>query len=564
MVDCPDIKKRLVPLSRVVAAAQVDTFADRGVSQQTYFHWAARGLKKLQQETIKRGKRSVLLTVNHNTRTATLPSDFEQELFIGYINSREERIPIPLKMELTNVNSITDIECEDTCPKCNQNRGICNDLTVTQDVTSVLVHGAFYDKTTIKKLYPNGDYFLEVTTPYYNIDSDDVEYITKKEFIVNISLLPCGCPSNDAETVETIRTCNYDCYCNYYTTCGACCDNNTGGYKIFEESGLIQFDFNFHHDKVYLEYLGFVPKVNGQYAVPEVAFETLVEWTKFKSVENKKSVPIIERTWYFQNYSRERRNMEKMLGRISLAQIIQSVNLTPKFDWNKPWNCGNGVPNTVTVVAAASSTCDTPANGSTVNGGNTYNNTVNNTYVVLAASTYTEIKLLVNGELLSPTEGAFTYQNNALIGATGLAQITVNKITEYLDQDYTFNGVTGTITRTNAWQDADTAVIDFIRLGNGSLNATLQLDDNYIWNYTTAPVAYVTINGNNTLAISNISDNKSGVLYVTQDGAGGYTLAFPDGSLFINGWDGVIDPTPNATTAVAFFYDGTNYRWNLG
>ena len=66
------------------------------------------------------------------------------------------------------------------------------------------------------------------------------------------------------------------------------------------------------------------------------------------------------------------------------------------------------------------------------------------------------------------------------------------------------------------------------------------------------------------MKIANITPNTAGVLYVTQDATGSRTLTLPAGSQFINGWDGVIDGTPGATTALAFYYDGTNYRWNLG
>ncbi len=559
---CPDKYAKLVPLSRVVAAAQIDTFSDRGKTQQMFSHWACRGLDKLQQETLKQGKQRAVLCVNPNTRTATLPPDFKQELFVGYINSRGEKIPLPLNLKLTNDASITDLT--DTCVTCNQKKSICNDLTVTEDVETVVINSEFYDKTTIKKLYPNGDYFLEITTPYLNITNNTVEYITTKEFITTIALKPCGCVEETTENIQVIHDCCYDAWCCHFTPCSSTCDRKAGGYLIFEETGLIQFDFNFHYTKIYLEYLGFVPKVNGQFAVPEVAFETLVEWTKFKSVENKKSVPLSERGWYFQNYRRERSNMEKMMGRISLQTLIQSLSVNPKFDFQMPFNKNCGVPNTIQVVAPPTE-CATNSNGSS-SGGNTYNNVINN-YAIL--TTYTELQLIVDGKAGSPVDQTQTYQNDALIGATGLAMINVNKNTEYKDDDFTLNGVTGTITRNNTWQAGpppDVAVIDFTRLGNGSLNTAVGLADAAIvnWNFSQGNVGHFTIGGNRTLAITNVPTNSSGVLYVTQDGTGGRTLTFPANSTFINGWDGVIDDTAGAVIAVAFFYDGTTFKWNLG
>lgn len=569
MSSCPDKYKKLVPLSRVVAAALIDTYEDKGKMQQMFSHWACRGLDKLQQETLKSGKQRAIITVNPNTRTATLPADFKQELFVGYINSRGVKIPLSPNFNLTNEDSITDLS--DQCPVCNQKKSICNDLTVTEDSETVVINDTFYDKTTIKKLYPNGDYFLEVTTPYYNMENSQVEYITTKEFIAKIALKPCGCVEETAENIQTIHDCCYDAWCCHYTSCSGVCDTKAGGYNIFEETGLIQFDFNFPYTKIYIEYLGFVPKVNGQFAVPEVAFETLVNFTKWKSVENKKSVPGWERAFYFENYKRERRNMERMMGRISLAIILKAVHTGPKFDYDVPFNRHCGVPTTIAVVSSSSADCAASSGGgSTTN--NTINNIINNVInnnITHIYNNYTELVLIVDGKAGSPVDGSNTYQNDALIGATGLAMINVNKNTEYKGEDFSFNGVTGIITRNNQWQagpPADIAVLDFTRLGNGSVNTPVALTDaaTVTWDFSDGNVGHFTIGGNRTLAITNIAPNTSGVLYVTQDGTGGRTLTFPTGSIFINGWDGVIDDTANAVIALAFFYDGTNFKWNLG
>lgn len=97
----------------------------------------------------------------------------------------------------------------------------------------------------------------------------------------------CGCLETTPENIEKIKCCCEDVYYTYYAgNCG--CSRQYGSYKIFEESGRIQFDNQFPFDKVYMEYIGFMPKIKGDYYVPEVAFETLVEWTKWKSIANKR------------------------------------------------------------------------------------------------------------------------------------------------------------------------------------------------------------------------------------------------------------------------------------
>lgn len=57
------------------------------------------------------------------------------------------------------------------------------------------------------------------------------------------------------------------------------------------------------------------------------------------------------------------------------------------------------------------------------------------------------------------TVGSFTIVKTALIGATELMFIIVNKIIEVLDDDFTFNSGTGTITRTNAIADDDVIIV---------------------------------------------------------------------------------------------------------
>ena len=57
--------------------------------------------------------------------------------------------------------------------------------------------------------------------------------------------------------------------------------------------------------------------------------------------------------------------------------------------------------------------------------------------------------------------GSNDIQNNDLIGATELHEISVNKVLEYLDEDFTFDDVTGTITRLNQWFAGDKMVAKF-------------------------------------------------------------------------------------------------------
>lgn len=59
------------------------------------------------------------------------------------------------------------------------------------------------------------------------------------------------------------------------------------------------------------------------------------------------------------------------------------------------------------------------------------------------------------------TAGLTTFTHASLIGATEMNYIIVNKVIEYIDEDYTFNSGTGTITRVNTWAPNDKMITPF-------------------------------------------------------------------------------------------------------
>lgn len=445
--------KRLVSINRVVNAALLDGYEDIGKSKELYLHWAGRGAKKLNRETLKVAKRRVLLKVNANTKTAQLPCDFDYETFVGVVNEHGYRESMPLHSNLTSENTIETIECEDKCKKCDQDLSICNDMTVTVSTETVDVNGTSATKTTTKKLYSDGRYYLETEHPYWDTVTEQIEYATTKEFITQVDLKPCGCIETTTENIERIRNCNRTVYDCYFTECSPSCNVNLGGYKIFEENGLIQLDWCFPYDYIYLEYQGFMLKVNGQYAVPEVAFETLVEWIKFKAIANKKNVTAWDKNWQLSNYNRERRNMLKALGQVSLSSIILAARSLPNFEivW--------------------SSKCSTVCRPTT----NSYVSQITSSEcsATVAAANCCDKKLLTPFQLAvvsadvsgKPIPGSYTYQNNELIGALNLDYIIVNNNTESkLRGDFTFDSTTGIITRVTTWAEGDVLIAPFAKL----------------------------------------------------------------------------------------------------
>lgn len=428
-MECTVANKKLVTLSSAVRASIIDKYEDIGKTQQRYTHWACREYKLLYTQVLPKIPHKALLEVNPNTHTATLPLDFAGETFVGGINEHWQKVPIKLNNSIVDSKNIINIPCEDACQKCQQDTGICNDLTVTEDTEIIVIEDQPYNKTTIKKLYPNGDYYLEVTTPVLDVDTETVTYATKKTFITNFDLKPCGCLDTTPANIVTLQTHCPDVYCNYYASC-ASCTSPQSGYRIFEESGLIQFDANFPYSRVYIEYNGYLSKIGGQYYIPEVAFECIVEGIKKRAIKDKPNIP----NWQIYNqkedYRIAKRDLQKVLGRISLLQIIQAINLIPKFDIDNGYNhyaCFNSssitVPNTTSNLAALSS-----IDGGAGGGGNNGScSTVNNNYITINNRLSYTLAVQANGNPGEPVAGQPLYQNDLLIGASGVEYIFLNE-----------------------------------------------------------------------------------------------------------------------------------------
>lgn len=462
MSDTTSYSRKLVPLIRCVNAAIIDQYEDIGKTQERYLHWAAREIKELNRQVLRTGKRYAIITVNRNTNTATLPLDLDELIFVGLLDENNEKIPLRMKDELGN-SKVEEIECVDKCPKCQQDKAICNDLTVTESTTLVTINDSIYEQTVIKKLYPNGDYYLETRIPLWDIEAGVVVYTTNKEFITNISLKPCGCIDITDENLEKVKCCCPEAYACYYAGCNNSCMDQYGGYRHFEQTGFLQFDNIGTFTKAYIEYWGFLPKKNGQYHIPEVAFETVVEKIKFMAIDGKKNIPNIEKRWRLDRYKEVKANMKKIIGRINLSQIIESIGLIPKFDLNEiPWRSGCLTPPKVITAAAETTDCNVPdvcppasSGGSGGSGGGS-----GQVYTPFSIST-------IAGLSGTPVPGTNTYQDNKLIGALGVVMIIVNNNNETIAaQQFTLDTVTGIITRyqgdgatANNWQSGDVLVV---------------------------------------------------------------------------------------------------------
>lgn len=451
-MECTIENKKQIPLTKIVNASIVDTYQDISKVEQRYSHWACRGLKELYSHALPKIKHKVWITVNKNTHTATLPLDFDTECWVGFIDKNWQKVPLKLNQKITDTRNIIDIPCKDACPKCQQDISICNDLVITETSSLIVIGNNTYQQTVVKKLYPNGDYYLETIMPFFDVVTNTVIYppTPQKEFIVNFDLKPCGCLELDERNTQNLQKYCPDIYCNYYASCSSNCNTSFGGYKIFVESGLIQMDEHYSFDKVYIEYYGFISKINGQYYVPQVAFETLVEWVKLRSIKDKKGTERWRILDQKEDYRVAKGNMMKILGRVSLSHIMQAVVNLPKFDidydshYTNYQNCFTQTPIATTGVFTIS--------GAPVQ---------NITQIINRANFTLSVKTGLG--IGHPVDGSSTYQNNVLKQALDLQYIIVAKqLYTLINGDFTFDSITGIINISpNKFFDGDSLIANY-------------------------------------------------------------------------------------------------------
>lgn len=326
--------RTFIPINKVVKQAAMDMYADFEKVQAQYTAWAVRGIKKITRETLKSPIRRAILTVNQNLNNAVLPCDFKEEIGVYVINNCNEKVPLITNLNIINNGLIEEYPCEAECEaKCNcYPKQLCNDIQTTQVINKITINEVQYDQTVTSTLLPNGEYYIVTTTPVWNTVTSTVDYVDSKEYVTSFDLADCGCIKPTEQNSCRLEACCWDAWCCYC----APCNNSTsevGSYRIFEENGTIHLH-GVTATKIYIEYRGFLPKSGNEYLVPEVCFETLIEYTKHKSIANKKGMAQWERRDQFDAYVRERSNMTKVMGRMNLADIIHSALLVPKFSYN--------------------------------------------------------------------------------------------------------------------------------------------------------------------------------------------------------------------------------------
>lgn len=322
----------LVPISKAVNAAILDNYGSLS-DKELFTHWAARIVRKLFNEILPISPERILLTVNENTNTATLPCNLKSVNFVGVIVDGR-KVPIPIDQRMTSDKAIKRI-APNVCPECNQDLEICKALNYEYDSEMIDINGTSYEQATTRKIYPDGGYFSIKSTPFWDEEDDKVVFKETSELITSFEMEKCGCIKQTEENEVKLKA-----YCPmaYSICCPDCSDAGGYGerfyYNVFDDIGLLQMSRDFNRKHVYVEYDADIPKYNGKIMMPSVAFETVVEWIKFKSVQGKMNVPLSTKEWQRRQYTTERNNMEIIISRegLSLDMIANILRGVPSLE----------------------------------------------------------------------------------------------------------------------------------------------------------------------------------------------------------------------------------------
>lgn len=328
--------KNSVFLSDCVSAAALDLHIDFGAFERRGMSWGARAIQEWDNNIFRTGKRRAIIKVNQALNSAAIDCDMVEVLFVGRINKYTgEKVPFHINRKLVSLEDIEtipeDLICEAKCTGCLP-KAICNDLQSTIVLRAVDINGTSYDETKTSTLTPDGTYYVVTETPYYSNINSQVEYLTKKEVLASLDVEACGCIKDTPANISIVKDCNFDCYCTYCSP--VCSEFENIGYNIFPETNTIKFDKNFREDEFYMEWRGGLPKIDGQYIAPALAKESLIEYIKFKSIQNKKGVPRYTVQDQYEWYLIKKNNMEMAMGAFSLSDFIYGLTATSKFDYH--------------------------------------------------------------------------------------------------------------------------------------------------------------------------------------------------------------------------------------
>lgn len=345
-----------VTAEEIVTEVMGDTYDEAGLYKEKYYRWLYRAWVDLNFDFI-RSKREMILPVPRSTKTIWLPPDYQDLIFMGYIDDCGNLQPLHMNRNLAPALAeieITQSKCE-SCGELN----LCTLIgqqEITEDITAAsfidfkgaasvvdssgktIYPGDIYKKVISREIWPDGSYVETVSQPVaiYRKDGtfDHVDTLTNTNTICN---LQTGCDSCVPATPGNLQMLKDCCCCDAAMMC--CAKDglpyqvipDVGHYNLFEQEGYIQLSPNTCLKKIYIKYVSSGVCKNGQEIFPLVSFNYLVEETYNLSIAKKKNVPMGEKIRAERSSLRQKKLLLRRLTRLSYQVWREIVDQIPRI-----------------------------------------------------------------------------------------------------------------------------------------------------------------------------------------------------------------------------------------
>lgn len=312
-----------VPLSSIVKAAALDLREDYTKTKATLRSLALRSLRELTQNSARQVARRAIININKKLYTAPIPDCAKGIVSVFLLDDCGKKYPLTNNSNLVPKET-EEFGCIEKCESCNQDKDICEQLQVDVSRETITINSTQKEKV-ITRYFENGLYYEVVNTWTYDHKTSTIIPYKYKNFLDSFDMLSCGCIAPTEKNISKIKNCCSDCYNSCYTTCENF-EHSYGGYRVYIEDGFIQFAIGCPLNKVYIEYTTELPKIDGEFHVPEVAQFALIAAVKCYYQNDRNSVTLGEKQRLKMDRDEKVKNMVKVLTRISLSDLLNTLN----------------------------------------------------------------------------------------------------------------------------------------------------------------------------------------------------------------------------------------------
>jgi|694.fasta_scaffold00239_66 hypothetical protein len=218
---------------------------------------------------------------------------------------------------------------KDVLKKCDCNDALKSCIESTEvTIEYVNIDAVNYQKVVTKKVYTNGDVYIETSSPYEKFDANgdtlgEVDIVVDKQMICNLALKECGCIEISQENIKKIES--FCCH-ETFLKCNQICNDelNQPNEDYLSQNGTGYYSYSEPNRNVYL--YGNIPSqvlVNyittgeseSDELIPNYAFMTFVKGMDWINSRYSKTMNRLEKREIEREYSASKSELELKLPR---------------------------------------------------------------------------------------------------------------------------------------------------------------------------------------------------------------------------------------------------------